>query len=91
MTKARPPTRQDRLKEVGNKEERSERETTREGMDPTPLCSSPSVLHIYLVFNWSILNINVETHLFFEFRFAAFPGKTIRLMSEYRCYGLTTQ
>jgi hypothetical protein len=50
-------------------------------MDPTPLCSSPSVLHIYLVFNWSILNINVnvKTHLFFEFRFAAFPGKTIRL------------
>ena len=50
-------------------------------MDPTPLCSSPSVLQIYLVFNWSILilNINVKTHLFFEFRFAAFPGKTIRL------------
>jgi hypothetical protein len=46
-------------------------------MDPTPLCSSPSVLQIYLVFNWSILNINVKTHLFFEFRFAAFPGKTI--------------
>ena len=49
------------------------------GMDPTPLCSSPSVLQIYLVFNWSILNDNVKTHLFFEFRFAAFPGKTIRL------------
>ena len=48
-------------------------------MDPTPLCSSPSVLQIYLVFNWSTLNDNVETHLFFEFRFAAFPGKTIRL------------
>ena len=50
-------------------------------MDPTPLCSSPSVLQIYLVFNWSILNINinVKTRLFFEFRFAAFPGKTIRL------------
>jgi hypothetical protein len=48
-------------------------------MDPTPLCSSPSVLQIYLVFNWSILNINVKTLLFFEFRFAAFPGKTIRL------------
>jgi hypothetical protein len=49
-------------------------------MDPTPLCSSPSVLQIYLVFNWSILNDNVKTHLFFEFRFlAAFPGKTIRL------------
>ncbi len=45
-------------------------------MDPTPLCSSPSVLHIYLVFNWSILNDNVKIHLFFEFRFAAFPGKT---------------
>ena len=30
-------------------------------------------------FNWSILNDNVKTHLFFEFRFAAFPGKTIRL------------
>ena len=49
------------------------------GMDPTPLCSSPSVLQIYLVFNWSILNDNVKTHLFFEFCFAAFPGKTIRL------------
>ncbi len=47
-------------------------------MDPTPLCYSPSVLQIYLVFNWSILNDNVKTHLFFEFRFAAFPGKTIR-------------
>jgi hypothetical protein len=50
-------------------------------MDPTPLCSSPSVLQIYLVFNWSsILNNNVKTktHFFFEFRFAAFPGKTIR-------------
>ncbi len=44
-----------------------------------PLCSSPSVLQICLVFNWSILNDNVKTHLFFEFRFAAFPGKTIRL------------
>ncbi len=49
------------------------------GMDPTPLCSSPSVLQIYLSFNWFILNHNVKTHLFFEFRFAAFPGKTIRL------------
>ncbi len=49
------------------------------GPNPTPLCSSPSVLQIYLVFNWSILNIDVKTHLFFEFRFAAFPGKTIRL------------
>jgi hypothetical protein len=48
-------------------------------MDPTSLCSSPYVLQIYLVFNWSILNDNVKTHLFFEFRFAAFPGKTIRL------------
>ena len=48
-------------------------------MDPTPLCSSPSVLQIYLVFNWSILNNNVKTHLFFEFHFAAFPGKTIRI------------
>ncbi len=48
---------------------------------PTPLCSSPSVLQIYLVFNWSILlvNDNVKTHLIFEFHFAAFPGKTIRL------------
>ena len=46
------------------------------GLDPTPLCSSPSVLQIYLVFNWSILNNNVKTHLFFEFHFAAFPGKT---------------
>ena len=34
---------------------------------------------ILSVFNWSILNNNVKTHLFFEFRFAAFPGKTIRL------------
>ena len=48
-------------------------------MDPTPLCSSPSVLQIYLVFNWSILNDNVKTHLIFEFHFAAFPGKTIIL------------
>ncbi len=48
-------------------------------MDPTPLCSSPSILQIYLVFNWSILNDNVKTHLFFEFRFAAFPGKTISI------------
>ncbi len=48
-------------------------------MDPTPLCSSPSVLQINLVFNWSILNDNVKTHLFFEFNFAAFPGNTIRL------------
>ncbi len=48
-------------------------------MDPTTLCSSPSVLQIYLVFNWSILNDNVKTHLFFEFHFAAFPGKTIIL------------
>jgi hypothetical protein len=46
-------------------------------MDPIPLCSSPSALQIYLVFNWSILNDNVKTHLFFEFRFAAFPGKSI--------------
>jgi hypothetical protein len=49
-------------------------------MDLIPLCSPPSVLQIYLVFNWSILNDNVKTHLFFEFRFAAFPGKTIRLI-----------
>jgi hypothetical protein len=52
-------------------------------MDPTPHCSSPSVLQIYLVFNFnrSILNNNVKTHfLFFEFRFAALPGKTIRLI-----------
>ena len=49
------------------------------GMDPTPLCSSPSVLQIYLVFNWSILNDNVKTHLIFEFHFAAFPGKIIGL------------
>ncbi len=42
-------------------------------MDPTPLCFSPSILQIYLVFNQSILNDNVKTHLFFEFR------KTIRL------------
>ncbi len=50
-------------------------------MDPTPLCSSSSVLQIYLVVNWPILNDNVKTHLFLfsEFRFAAFPGKTIRL------------
>ncbi len=48
-------------------------------MDPAPLCSSPSILQIYLVFNWSILNDNVKTHLFFEFRFATFPDKTIRL------------
>jgi hypothetical protein len=48
-------------------------------MDPTPLCSSLSVLQIYLVFNWSILNDNVKTHLFFEFHFAAFPGENIRL------------
>ncbi len=48
-------------------------------MYPTPLCSSYSVLQIYLVFSWSILNDNIKTHLFFEFRFAAFPGKTIRL------------
>jgi hypothetical protein len=48
-------------------------------MDPTPLCSSPSVLQIYLVCNWSILNDNVKTHLIFEFHFAAFPGKIIRL------------
>jgi hypothetical protein len=48
-------------------------------MDPTPLCSSSSILQIYLVFNWYILNDNVKTHLFFEFRFAAFPGKIIRL------------
>jgi hypothetical protein len=45
-------------------------------MDPTPLCSSPSVLQISLVFNWSILNDDVKTHLFFEFLFAAFPGKS---------------
>ncbi len=45
---------------------KSERETTRWEMDPTPLCSSP-------------LNNSVKTHSFFEFRFAAFPGKTIRL------------
>ncbi len=32
-------------------------------MDPTPLCSSPSVLQIYLVFNWSILNNNIKTYL----------------------------
>ena len=77
MTKVRPPTRLDRLKEVGNKEVR---ERQREGgMDPTPLCSSPSVLHIYLVFNWSILNDNVKTHLIFEFHFAAFPGTNIIL------------
>jgi hypothetical protein len=49
-------------------------------MDPIPICSSPSVLQIYLVFNWSILNDNVKTHLFLEFRFAALPGKTIRLI-----------
>ncbi len=49
-------------------------------MDPTPLCSSPSVSQIYMVFNWSILNNNVKTHLFFEFRSTAFPGKTIRLI-----------
>ncbi len=48
-------------------------------MDPTPLYSSPSVLQIYLVFNWSILNDNVKTHLIFEFHFAVFPVKTIRL------------
>ncbi len=48
-------------------------------MDPAPLCSSPSVLQIYLVFNWSILNNNIKTYLFFEFHFAAFPGKTIIL------------
>ena len=48
-------------------------------MGPNLLCSSPSVLQIYLVFNWSILNDNVKTHLIFEFHFAAFPGKTIRL------------
>ncbi len=48
-------------------------------MDPIPLCSSPSVLQIYLVFSWSILNDNVKTHLFFGFHFAAFLGKTIRL------------
>ncbi len=60
--------------------QRSEREATEGGMDPTPLCSSPSVLQICLVFNnWSILNDNVKTHLFFEFHFAAFPGKTMRL------------
>ncbi len=51
-------------------------------MDPAQLCSSPSVLQIYLVFNWSILNDNINRNsfiqLFFEFRFAAFPGKTIR-------------
>ena len=31
-----------------------------------------------LLAGW-FLNDNVKTHLFFEFRFAAFPGKTIRL------------
>ena len=77
MTRVRPPTRLDRLKEVRNKEVRERQRGG--GMDPTPLCSSPSVLQICLVFSWSILNINVKTHLFFEFRFAAFPGKTIRL------------
>ncbi len=76
MTKVRPPTRLDRLKEVGNKEVR---ERQRGGKWIQPHCSSPSVLQIYLVFNWSILNDNVKTHLIFEFHFAAFPGKTIRL------------
>ena len=77
MTRVRPPTRLDRLKEVRNKEVRERQRG--EGKDPTPLCSSPSVLQIYLVFNWSILNNNVKTHLFFEFHFAAFPGKTATL------------
>ena len=77
MTRVRPPTRLDRLKEVRNKEVRERQRG--EGMDPTPLCSSPSVLQIYLVFNWSILNNNIKTRLFFEFHFAAFPGKTVRL------------
>jgi hypothetical protein len=57
------------------------RETTRgEWIQPHFVPHLPFyVLQIYLVFNWSILKDNVKTHLFFEFRFDAFPGKTIRL------------
>ncbi len=35
----------------------------------------------FLIGHWSILNDNIKTHLFFEFRFGAFafPGKTLIL------------
>ncbi len=56
-----------------------ERQRGGNGSNPT-LFLTFSVLQIYLVFNWSILNNNVKTYLFFAFRFAAFPGKTIRLI-----------
>ncbi len=55
------------------------RERQRGGNGSNPTLFLTFRLHIYLVFNWSILNDNVKARLFFEFRFAAFPGKTIRL------------
>ncbi len=45
-------------------------------MDPTTLFLTFRFTNLS-GFNWSILNDNVKTHLFFEFRFAAFPGKLL--------------
>ena len=76
MTRVRPPTRLDRPKEVRNQEVR-ERQRGGNGSHPTLLFTF-SFTNLS-GFNWSILNNNVKTHLFFEFHFAAFPGKTATL------------
>ena len=50
-----------------------------EWIQPHFVLHLPFYKFIWFLIGLSILNDNVKTHLIFEFHFAAFPGKTIRL------------